>query len=140
MDIDWVRDHCLSLVHTTELIQWEDALVFKVGGKMYAVASLEPGETWLSFKCSSENFAELIERPGIVPAPYMARAQWIALESGAALPRAELQSLLAEAHALIFAKLPKKTQSQLSAPPKRSPTRRRAVPKSARRRAARPSK
>jgi len=133
MDIDWLRDHCLSLAHTTEQIQWEDALVFKVGGKMYAVASLEPDDTWLSFKCSAENFPELIERPGVIPAPYMARAQWVALETETALPRAELQALLAEAHALIFAKLPKKIQSQLSTPPKRSASRRRAAPKSARR-------
>jgi len=120
MDIDWLRDHCLSLAHTTEQIQWGDALVFKVGGKMYAVASLEPGDTWLSFKCSDENFAELIERPGVVPAPYMARAQWVALETETAFPRAELQGLLAQAHALIFAKLSKKAQSQLASSPKHS--------------------
>jgi len=139
MDIDWLRDHCLSLAHTTEQIQWGDALVFKVGGKMYAVASLEPGDTWLSFKCSDENFAELIERPGVVPAPYMARAQWVALETETAFPRAELQGLLARAHKLIFAKLPKKIQSQLSAPQKRTPPRRKSR-KPAPRRAARKRK
>jgi len=124
MDIDWLRDHCLSLAHTTEQIQWEDDLVFKVGGKMYAAVALEPGDHWISFKCSMENFAALTERPGVIPAPYMARAQWVALETETALPRAELQTLLAEAHALVFAKLPKNIQSQLSAQPKRtSPSR-----------------
>jgi len=122
MDIDSVREHCLSLPHTTEQIQWGDALVFKVGGKMFAVASLEPGDTWLSFKCSAESFAELTERAGVIPAPYMARAQWVALETETALSRADLQQLLSAAHTLIFAKLPKKTQSQLA----RSPHRKRA--------------
>lgn len=124
MDIDWVREHCLALAHTTEKIQWEDDLVFKVGGKMYAVVSLEPGDHWISFKCSAENFAALTELPGVIPAPYMARAQWISLETETALHRAEIQRLLAEAHALIFAKLPKKTQSQLASSTKRTVPRR----------------
>lgn len=129
MDIDWVRAHCLSLAHTTENIQWEDDLVFKVGGKMYAVVALEPGDHWISFKCSTENFVALTERPGVIPAPYMARAQWVALETETALPRAQLQTLLAEAHALVFARLSKKTQSQLNAPPKRaSPSRKSRKP------------
>ncbi len=114
MDIDWVREFCLSLPHTTEKLQWEDALVFKVGGKMYTVVSLEPGETWISFKCSAEEFAALVERPGVVPAPYLARAQWVALETEDALSREEIRRLLAAAHSLIFAKLPKSTQVALS--------------------------
>jgi len=137
MDIAWVRDHCLSLAHTTEKLQWGDALVFKVGGKMYAVVSLEPDETWISFKCSPDDFAALTERPGVIPAPYLARAQWVALETEIALPRAELQSLLSAAHALIFAKLPRKTQSQLASPPKRKAPARPQRRKSFRRRAAR---
>jgi predicted DNA-binding protein (MmcQ/YjbR family) len=114
MDIDWLREHCLALAHVTETLQWEDALVFKVGGKMFAVASLEPDDTWLSFKSTEEEFANLIERPGIIPAPYLARAQWVALETESALPRAELKALLTRAHELIFAKLPKKTQLSLN--------------------------
>ncbi|MGC2333766.1 MAG: MmcQ/YjbR family DNA-binding protein [Candidatus Acidiferrales bacterium] len=115
MDIDWVREFCLSLPDTTEKVQWEDNLVFKVGEKMYAVVALEPGDQWISFKCSAEEFATLVERPGIVPAPYLARAQWVALETADALSRDEICRLLADAHSLIFAKLPKSTQARLSA-------------------------
>jgi predicted DNA-binding protein (MmcQ/YjbR family) len=114
MDIDWVREFCLSLPHTTEKVQWEDDLVFKVGEKMYAVVALEPGDQWISFKCSAEEFATLVERPGIVPAPYLARAQWVALENADALSRDELRRLLTEAHSLIFTKLPKGMQARLS--------------------------
>jgi predicted DNA-binding protein (MmcQ/YjbR family) len=113
MGIDWLREFCLSLPHTTERLQWEDALVFKVGGKMYAVARLEPGPHWLSFKSSVEEFVELVERPGIIPAPYLARAHWIALESENTVPQAELQQLLTRSYGLVFAKLPKKTQDAL---------------------------
>ena len=119
MDIDWVREFCLSLPHTTEKLQWEDALVFKVGNKMYTVVSLEPDETWISFKCAKEEFAGLTERPGVIPAPYLARAQWVALETEDALSRDDIRRLLAEAHSLIFAKLPKRAQEKLSAAPTR---------------------
>jgi len=123
MGIDWLREICLSLPHTTEQLQWEDALVFKVGGKMYAVARLEPGSHWLSLKCSDEEFAEMVERPRIIPAPYLARAHWIALEFENTLSHAELQQLLARDCALVFAKLPKKTQLTLAA---RKPSTRRS--------------
>lgn len=115
MNIDWLRDFCLSLPHTTEQVQWEDSLVFKVGGKMYAVASLEPRAHWLSLKAGEEDFAELIERPGMIPAPYLARAHWVALESDDSFSSAELEQLLTRAHALVFAKLPRKTQQVLAA-------------------------
>jgi predicted DNA-binding protein (MmcQ/YjbR family) len=121
MDIDWVREHCLSLPHTTEKVQWADALLFKVGEKMYAVVSLEPDETWISFKCAAEEFAALVERAGIIPAPYLARAQWVALETEDALSRDEIRRLLSDAHSLIFAKLPKRTQLALSSSSEGSP-------------------
>lgn len=108
MDADWVRTFCLSLPHTTETVQWGSDLVFKIGGKMFAVTALEPGKVWLSFKCSEEKFAELVEQP------YLARAHWVALESGDALRAAPLKALLREAHSLVLAKLPKKQRDQLA--------------------------
>jgi predicted DNA-binding protein (MmcQ/YjbR family) len=113
MDLDWLRRFCLALPHTTEQVQWEDVLVFKVGGRMYAVAQLEPGDVWLSFKCGEEGFAELIERPGVLPAPYLARAHWVALDSREALTRGEIEAQLRRAYELVFAKLPRKTQDSL---------------------------
>jgi predicted DNA-binding protein (MmcQ/YjbR family) len=117
MSVDWVRRYCKSLPHTTETVQWENDLVFKVGGKMYAVAALEPGGNWISFKCSAEDFAELTERPGIIPAPYLARAQWVALETEDAIGAPELKILLRRAYDLVFAKLPRKLQAEFKAAP-----------------------
>ena len=114
MDIEWLRRFCLSLPHTSEQIQWEDDLVFKVGGKMYAVLVLEPGPVWLSIKCGDEEFAELIERQGIIPAPYLARAHWISLTSPAVLPRTEIERLVRGSYDLVFAKLPRKKQLSLA--------------------------
>src|SRR5437868_3943896 len=111
--MEWIRTYCLALPHTTEHVQWGDDLVFKIGGKMYAVTPLIPHPVKLSFKCSPEEFAELVERPNIIPAPYMARAKWVALESFDALPRAEIKRLLSKSYALVLGTLTKKAQAEL---------------------------
>ena len=117
MATGWVRKCCMSLPHTTESVQWGGNLVFKTGGKIFAVLALEPGDTWLSFKCSDEAFAELIERPDIIPAPYLARAQWGALEELNTLPEPELRELLAEAYRLVWEKLPRGRRQKLESTP-----------------------
>lgn len=113
MNADWIRNHCLSLPGVTERVQWGDHLVFKVGGKIFVIASLEPGGNFLSFKASPENFAELPDRDGVVPAPYLARAQWLAVEREDAVTRPELKGWLTEAYQLVRAKLTKKVQAGL---------------------------
>ena len=113
MNREWVRKYCMSLPHVTEQVQWQFDLVFKIGGKMFAIVVLEPHTTCLSFKCSPEDFEELIERPAIIPAPYIARAKWVALESFDTMPRKELEARLKRAYELIFEKLSKKTQREL---------------------------
>jgi predicted DNA-binding protein (MmcQ/YjbR family) len=114
MNVDWLRELCLSFRGATEQIQWGYDLVFKVGGKMFAVTPLEPAPVCLSFKASPENFAELTERPNIIPAPYLARAQWVALQTRDALPAGELARLLRDSYDMVFAKLPKKTREAVS--------------------------
>ena len=115
MNVDSLRELCLSFLGATEQIQWGSDLLFKVGGKMFAATPLEPARVCLSFKASPENFAELTERSNVIPAPYLARAQWVALETRDALPQAELARLLRESYDLVFAKLPKKIRESLSA-------------------------
>jgi predicted DNA-binding protein (MmcQ/YjbR family) len=118
LNIEWIRKYCLSLPYATEQVQWEDNLVFKIGGRMFAVAQLEHRAVWLSFKCSVEDFAELIEKPQIIPAPYLARASWVALESPDALPTAEIKRLVRKSYKLIFSKLAKTTRLKLACKPR----------------------
>lgn len=113
VDVDWVRNLCLAFPHATEEVTWGADLTFRITGKIFAVTVLEPAPVWLSFKCTAENFAELTERQGIIPAPYMARNMWVALQNRDALSRDELTVLLRESYDLVFAKLPKKTQQAL---------------------------
>ena len=114
MNVDWLREICLSFPGATEQIQWGCDLVFKVGGKMFAVTALEPAPVCLSFKASPESFPELTERTNILPAPYLARAQWVALQTKDALSADELARLLRDSYEMVIAKLPKKTREVLS--------------------------
>ena len=114
MDAEWLRKLCLSFPGTTEQIQWGYDLLFKVGGKMFAITPLEPAPVCLSFKASPETFAELTERQNIIPAPYLARAQWVGLQTRDALGHDELAELLRESYEMILAKLPKKMQEAIA--------------------------
>jgi predicted DNA-binding protein (MmcQ/YjbR family) len=113
MNIDSVREFCLAMPHAKESIQWGNDLVMKVGGKMFALMVLEPASVWLSFKCTPEDFAELTERRGVIPAPYVARYHWVALETKNALTSSELKHQLRRSYELVFEKLPKKTRTAL---------------------------
>jgi len=113
MDIESTHTFCLSFPHVTEEVLWGNDLVFKIGGKMFAVIGLEPAsDHCMSFKCSPEKFAELTERNGIVPAPYVARYHWVALESFDALSEKELKALLRNSYELVIEKLPKKKKAE----------------------------
>jgi len=113
MNVEWVRRICMKLPHTTEKVQWGADLVFKIGGKMYAVVVLDPAPVVMSFKCTPDDFADLVERPGVIPAPYSARYHWVALEHEDALPPAEIKALLKKAYEIVLAGLPKKAQAAL---------------------------
>jgi predicted DNA-binding protein (MmcQ/YjbR family) len=114
VNIEWIRDLCLSFPHTTEQIQWGDDLVFKVAGKIHAITVLRPAKTWLCFKVAPEKFPELTERPGVIPAPYLARAKWVALETKDAVSPGELRILLRDSYDMVVAKLPRKTREALA--------------------------
>jgi predicted DNA-binding protein (MmcQ/YjbR family) len=128
MDIEQVHAYCLSFPHVTEVVLWGNDLVFKIGGKMFAVIGLDPASGHcMSFKCTQEKFAELIEQDGIDPAPYVARYHWVALDRFNALSEKELKALLRNAYELVLEKLPKKAKAELgrqTAPKKTSKKRR----------------
>jgi predicted DNA-binding protein (MmcQ/YjbR family) len=114
MDIESVRAYCLSFPHVAENVQWGHDLVFKIGGKMFAVTVLEGASKYcLSLKCTPEKFAELVEQDGIDPAPYVARYHWVALARFNVISEKDLQALLRNAYDLVFEKLPKKARSEL---------------------------
>jgi len=129
-----IRRHCLAFPGAAESIQWGDDRVFKVGGKMFAVIAAKANADAISFKCSDESFRLLTELPGLVPAPYLARAQWVKLAPLAALPDADLKAYLRRAYDIVAAGLSKKTREALAAA---APTNRKASKTSPARRASR---
>lgn len=114
MNIEQLREFCLSLPHATEDVKWGQDLCFSVAGKMFCVTGLEPTDgISLSFKCTPEKFAELTELDGIIPAPYVARYHWVRVEDPAALPRSEIMALIRESYQMVFDKLPPKVRKGL---------------------------
>lgn len=107
MTVDALRAICRKLPGATEDIKWGHDLCFCVAGKMFTVVNLERPHS-VAFKCTPESFGELIERPGIIPAPYMARNMWVQeQELGDVLDRRELESLVHASYELVVATLPK---------------------------------
>src|SRR2546422_11637089 len=90
MDAERIRGFLLGLPHVVETRQWGNNLVFwvgdkAIGGKMFALINLDhPGprlaRSDFMFAVHPDRFHELLETEGIIPAPYLARAHWIALE------------------------------------------------------------
>lgn len=111
MSFEPLRRYAASLPGATRDIKWGADECYSIGGKMFAVFGIERGKaTSLSFKVDSERFLELTDVAGIVPAPYLARAHWVQLENGKALPAQQARALIARSHALIAAKLTKKAR------------------------------
>lgn len=111
-----IEKFLLALPHSTLSIQWDSDRVFKIAGKMFAVIGDYgdgKGPAGMSFKASDESFRILTELPGIKPAPYLARAQWVWLDKPTRLPGKELKAYLTRAHKIVASGLPKKKQKEL---------------------------
>ena len=106
---------CLSLPATSLIVQWGDSRVFKVGGKMFAILGLNRGDDGpaYNFKASDMAFELLVEHGLARPAPYLQRAKWVRLNAPGALPDDEIRAYLAQAHALIAARLTKAKRREL---------------------------
>ncbi|MDB5916291.1 MAG: hypothetical protein JWR40_525 [Massilia sp.] len=113
MDFDAAKTVCRGFAGSTEDIKWGADAVFSVGGKMFAVAKHEAPANGISFKVDDERFLELTDRPGIIPAPYLARARWVKVVSAGALGDQEAFDLLRRSYELVFAKLTRKLQREL---------------------------
>ena len=122
MDAESTRTLLLSLPFVEETLQWGNNLVFwvgdkTIGGKMFALINLDSdGRAVMSFAAGPEGSAELLEIDGIFPAPYLARAHWVALERWDVLRKSELEARLRSAREIIQATLPKRTLDVLAMP------------------------
>lgn len=105
---------CSRWPGVTRDIKWGDNLVFSVGGKMFVMTHADGREGGrLAFKVADDRFLELTDQPGVVPAPYLARARWVSITEPARFTTVELQALLLDAYATVRTKLSKKRQAEL---------------------------
>ena len=100
----------VTIVH-----QWGNASVAKVGGKLFAIFCRwrRSGDWHVAFKCSPLSFVMLQEMEGIVPAPYLARAQWVDVAPLNGLSQDELAAYVGNAHRLIAHKLTRAAKREL---------------------------
>jgi predicted DNA-binding protein (MmcQ/YjbR family) len=99
-------------------IKWGNNPVFSVGGKMFVVTHVDGGASGrLSLKVADERFLELTDQPGIIPAPYLARARWVSVTEPERFTTTELQAFVLDAYAAVRAKLAKKRQAELGPVP-----------------------
>jgi predicted DNA-binding protein (MmcQ/YjbR family) len=110
MNIEQLRKFCMSLPGATEDVKWGADLCFSVGNKMFTVTSVDENDAGISVKCTPEKFAELTERPGIIPARYVARYHWVTIEDLKAVTPAELKDLIRTSYQLVFDKLPRRSR------------------------------
>jgi predicted DNA-binding protein (MmcQ/YjbR family) len=116
MTRDEFDSHCALLPHATHVIQWGDASVWKVGGKVFAIGGWSVSNDFgVTFKCSETSFAVLKDLPGLRPAPYLASRglTWIQRMDDRALSDRELAEYLGRSYALVSGSLPRKTQREL---------------------------
>lgn len=116
MNIDAIRKYCFGFPQATEKLQWDDALCFKIRGKLFAVAGLDSPR--LTFKCAPDVFADLIEREGVHPSPYLGRYGWVMLDRLDALPDGEIKHLIQKSYEMVETNAPKLRRSNADRLPK----------------------
>lgn len=110
-----VRDYCISRPAATEELPFgPDALVFKVGGKIFAIIGMERLPTEISLKCDPERAVELRERyEGVRPGYHLNKRHWNTITVDGTIPRGELLALIDHSYELVLAGLPKKVRAAI---------------------------
>lgn len=103
---------CKSLPATTMVIQWGDAHVHKIGGKLFAMANEWGGNTAFIFKAMPLSYQILLEQGIATRAPYLTRGNWLQIANPTNLSDADLTSYVKQSYQIIASKLPKATKAE----------------------------
>jgi len=106
MNIEMLRDHCLSKPGVTESFPFgEDTLVFKVRGKVFALANLE-GDPTVNLKCDPSKALELRERyASVIPGYHMNKKHWNTVLLDGTIPDREVFSWIDHSYNLVAGKI-----------------------------------
>lgn len=118
MNIQQYFEYCLSKKGVTEHFPFdEDTLVFKVGGKMFALSSLrewENGAPSVNLKCDPERAEELrADYEAIIPGYHMSKVHWNTVAVGGDVPDKMLRGLIDDSYDLVVKSLTKKARAEL---------------------------
>jgi len=116
MDIEAFRDYCLQLKGVTEELPFgPDNLVFKVQGKMFALASLDEIPLRVNLKCDPEEAINLRDQypDNILPGYHMSKKHWNTVILDGMMPQSMIYRLTANSYDLVVQGLPKRLQKEL---------------------------
>ena len=115
MDLEKFREYCLGKRGATEGTPFgEDVLVFKVAGKMFALASLDEIPATVNLKCDPDWALELRDRyEQVRPGYHMNKKHWNTVEIDGGIPAAELRKMIDHSYDLVVASLPKNACAKL---------------------------
>lgn len=115
MDIEELHEACLSLPHVEETFPFDDVtLVFKVGGKMFALISLDSHLPHVSLKCDPDKAIELRSQyEGITGAFHMNKKHWNTVNADSDIPKHLVLELIRHSYDLVVEKLPGRIKSDL---------------------------
>ena len=110
MNLEEFREYCLQKPGATEGTPFgEDTLVFKVAGKMFALASLDEVQPQVNLKCDPERALDLRDRyEEVQPGYHMNKKHWNTVALTGAIPAAELRGMIDHSYDLVAARLPKR--------------------------------
>lgn len=116
---DAFNAYCAALPATTHVVQWGNADVWKVGGKVFAIAGWNNGKDAYTFKASEMAYEILQDQPGIRPAPYLASRgmKWLQVHDDPGLGDESLKQHLQASYDMVVAKLTKKKRADLGLMP-----------------------
>ena len=115
MDLTQLREYCLSKPRATEGTPFgPDVLVFKVRGKMFALAALEEVPTTVNLKCDPDLALELRDRyEQIQPGYHMNKKHWNTVEIESGIPDAEVREMIDHSYELVTQSLSKAERKKL---------------------------
>ena len=115
MTRDDLNAFCASLPQTTHVVQWGNADVYKVGGKVFAIIGMAETGATVTFKASDLAFEVLSDSPGLQPAPYMASRglKWVQHFGPPGLSDDSLQDHIRASYDMVVAGLTRKKRAEL---------------------------
>ena len=115
MDLESFREYCLAKPGVTEETPFgEDVLVFKVAGKIFALAPLDEVPARANLKCDPDFALELRDRyEQVQPGYHMNKKHWNTVEIDSGIPEPELRRMIDHSYELVVKSLPKAQQAKL---------------------------